>query len=172
MEGREVGYYYMPNDRFLLIKSSSAGLWENIHHVIVMMLAAELTDRTPVVFWGTNCLLDGKIYNDAFSLYFEPVSPYTVYDVMNSRYTYYPPIWKNDNLMSDDPDRESNVYRNIGDMLASGANVVVSDTSASVRQLIPWISAGHAMYGLTPLMMYRRLIGTAYPSKTGYHQSH
>lgn len=148
----------MPKDRFLLIKASSASLWENVHHVVVMLLAAELMGREPVIFWGTNCLHEGRIYNDAFSLYFEPVSQYTIYDVMRPRYTYYPPIWKHDNLMSDDPDRDSNIYRNIGDMIASNANVVVSDTSISVKQLFPWINAAHEMYGLTPLMIYRRLM--------------
>lgn len=148
----------MPGDRFLLIKASSASLWGNVHHAAVMLLAAELTDRTPVIFWGTNCLFDGKLYNDAFSMYFEPVSQYTINEVMRRSFSYYPPIWKHDNLMSDDPDRESNIYRNIGDLLASNANVVVSDTNVSVKQLIPWIGKGHELYGMTPLMMYRRLL--------------
>lgn len=148
----------MPRDRFLLIKASSAGLWENVHHAVVMLLAAELTDRTPVIFWGTNCLFDGKLYNDAFSMYFEPVSQYTIYEVMRRDFSYYPPIWKYDNLMTDDPDKESNVHRNIGDILASNANVVVSDTNISVKQLIPWINRGHELYGLTPIIMYRRLM--------------
>ncbi|MGE5496097.1 MAG: hypothetical protein ACM3S4_12445 [Burkholderiales bacterium] len=148
----------MPGDRFLLIKASSSELWENVHHAVVMLLAAELTGRTPVIFWGTNCLFDGKLYNDAFSMYFEPVSQYTIYEVMRRDYSYYPPIWKHDNLMSDDPDKESNIYRNIGDLLASDANVVVSDTNISVKQLIPWIGKDHELYGMTPLMMYRRLM--------------
>lgn len=151
-------YYFMPKDRFLLIKASGAGLWENVHHVVAMLLAAELMKREPVIFWGTNCLHDGRIYNDAFSLYFEPVSQYSIYDVMRTNFTYYPPIWKHDNLMSDDPDKGSNIFRNIGDMFASNANVVVSDTDISVKQLFPWISANHELYGLTPLMIYRRLM--------------
>jgi hypothetical protein len=60
--------------------------------------------------------------------------------------------------MSEDPDRGSFMYRNIGDMLANDANVVVSDTGLSVKQLIPWINSKHEYYGLTPLMMYRSMM--------------
>ena len=148
----------MPTERFLLIKAIGTSLWENVHHLIVMLLAAELTNRKPVIFWGTHFLYEGCIYNDAFSLYFEPVTQHTIYDVMRPSFSYYPPIWKHDNLMSDDPDKISYVYRNIGDMFASDANVVVSDTNLSVKQLLPWINANHEMYGLTPLMIYRRLM--------------
>ena len=60
-------------------------------------------------------------------------------------------------MMSDDPDKECSAYRNIGDLMSSDANVVVSDTNLSVCQLMPWIGTGHDLYGLTPMQIYRQL---------------
>ena len=40
----------------------------------------------------------------------------------------------------------------------SAANVVVSDTAVSVKQLVPFIDAGHSLYGLAPITMYRLLM--------------
>jgi hypothetical protein len=145
-------------DRFLLIKAGSPSLWENVQHATVMLLAAEMTGRIPIIFWGTNCLYDGKIHNNAFDMYFGSVSPYTIFDAMQKGYTYYPPIWNRDNLMAGDPDKDNLKYRNMGDMMASDANVLVSDRSVSVKQLIPWIGQEHALYGLTPLQIYRLLL--------------
>ncbi len=145
-------------DRLLLIKAGSNDLWGNVEHVTVMLLAAEMTNRIPIVFWGTNCMYDGKIHNNAFDMYFAPVSPYTIFDAMKKGYTYYPPVWNKDNLMAGDPDRDSRAYRNIGDMMASDANVLVSDKPVSIKQLLPWINKDHPLYGMTPLQMYRILL--------------
>ena len=147
----------MPNDRFLLIKAGSHNLWGNVNHLMEQLLAAEITKRIPVVYWGTNCLYDGTIYNNAFDLYFEPISPYTAYELMNPKYTCYPKIWEYDNLMSDDPDRLKLTYRNTGDMMTSEANVVVSDVSTPMKHMIPWISREHPAYGMTPIQIYRYL---------------
>lgn len=148
----------MANDRFLLIKAGSNSLWENVQHLTVMLLAAELTGRTPIVFWGTNCLYDDKIHNNAFDMYFQPLSPYTIFDAMQKEYTYYPPIWNRDNLMAGDPDRDNMTFRNIGDMMASVANVLVSDKPVSIKQMMPWIGREHPLYGMTPLQIYRILM--------------
>lgn len=147
----------MPNDRFLLIKAISHNLWKNVHHLMELLLVAELTGRTPVVYWGTNCLYNEVIHNNAFDLYFEPISPYTIYDVIQPEFTYYPPIWKYDNLTSDDPDKSRRMYRNIGDIMGSNANVVVSDMNIFVKHMIPLITKEHPVYGMTPLQIYRYL---------------
>lgn len=147
----------MPQNKFLLIKAVSHSLWKNVHHLMELLLVAEITERTPVVYWGTNCLYKEVIYNNAFDLYFESVSPYNIYDVIHSEFTFYPPMWKYDNLTSDDPNKERLMYRNVGDIVGSNADVVVSDMSIYVTRIIPFIGKDHPAYGMTPLQIYRYL---------------
>ncbi|MDF2941980.1 MAG: GDP-fucose protein O-fucosyltransferase [Herbinix sp.] len=147
----------MPEDKYLLIKAISHDIWKNVNHLMELLLVAELTGRKPVVYWGTNCLYKEVIHNNAFDLYFESISPYTIYDVISIGFTYFPPMWKYDNLTSDDPDKAKRMYRNIGDIMGSDANVVVSDSNIYVSRVIPFITKNHPAYGMTPQQIYRYL---------------
>lgn len=147
----------MAKDRFLLIKAWSYILWQDIEHVLSQLLIAELTDRIPVVYWPTYCLHNGFIHTNGFELYFEPVSDYTIFDVAKSEYSYYPPVWDENNLLVDDPSRETWVYRNIGDMLTCGANVLVGDVYFDIYNLIPFLKKENPCYGMTVRQIYRYL---------------
>ncbi len=147
----------MAKDRFLLIKAWSYILWADIEHVLSQLLIAELTDRIPVVYWPTYCLHNGFIHTNGFELYFEPVSDFTIFDVANPDYTFYPPVWDENNLLADDPSRETWVYRNIGDMLTCNANVLVGDVYFDIYNLIPFIGKDKAEYGMTVRQIYRYL---------------
>lgn len=129
----------MSNDRFLLIKSWSYILWGDVDHVLGQLLVAELTNRIPVVYWPTHCLHNGYILTNGFELYFEPVSNYTIFDVAKPEYTYYPPIWNYENLFIEDQNKDTWIYRNIGDLLSSQENVVVADVYYNIHELIPFI---------------------------------
>lgn len=147
----------MSDDRFLLIKAWSYILWADVEHVLGQLLIAELTNRIPVVYWPTYCLHNGYIHTNGFELYFEPVSNYTIFDVAKPEYTFYPPVWDEDNLLMDDPDKESWVYRNIGDMMSRKENVVVGDVYFDVYTLIPFINKNNPAYGMTVHEIYRYL---------------
>lgn len=147
----------LSQEKFLLIKAVSHSLWKNVHHLLELLLVAEITGRVPVVYWNSSCLYKEEIYHNGFELYFQPISQYTIYDVINQEFTYYPPIWKYDNLTSDDPNKEKLIYRNIGDMIGSDADVVVSDLNLNISKLIPFVTSQHPVYGLTPLQIYRYL---------------
>ncbi|NLM09577.1 MAG: hypothetical protein GX213_02095 [Clostridiaceae bacterium] len=147
----------MTTDRFLLIKSWGCGFWSDVDHVMGQLLAAELTNRIPVVYWGPNSLYSESFKGNAFELYFEPVSNYTVEELARPGYTYYPPIWNDNNLMVEDLDKVAWAYRNLGDMMLSNANVVVSDTHYFIRPLLPFIPKNHWAYGMTAHQIYRCL---------------
>jgi hypothetical protein len=147
----------MSNDKFLLIKSWSYILWYDIEHTLSQLLIAELTGRIPVVYWPTHCLHNGFIHTNGFELYFEPVSNYTIFDVAKPEYSYYPPVWDQDNLLMDDPDKETWVYRNIGDMMSSKENVVVGDIYFDIYSLIPFIKKENAAYGMSVDQIYSYL---------------
>ena len=132
-------------------------MWADVEHVLSQLLIAELTDRIPVVYWPTYCLHNGFIHTNGFELYFEPVSKYTIFDVAKPEYTYYPPVWDENNLLIDDPSRETWVYRNIGDMLTCEANVLVGDVYFDMYNLIPFIKKDNPAYGMTVRQIYRYL---------------
>lgn len=146
------------NDRFLLIKAWGWGFWADMDHLIGQLLVAELTNRIPVVSWGTNSLYSDTIMINAFELYYEPVSNYTLRDVARPEFTFYPPIWNYVNVMIEDLDKITYTYRDIGNMMSSRANVVVSDVHYFARPIMEYIKKDHWSYGLTPIQIYRCLI--------------
>lgn len=146
------------SDRFLLIKAWGWGFWADMDHLIGQLLVAELTNRIPIVCWGTNSLYCDTIGVNAFDLYYEPVSPYTLRDIARPDFTYYPPIWNSKNLMVEDIDKLTYVYRSLGDLMACNANVVVSDVHYFARPIMEFVKKDHWAYGLTPIQIYRRLI--------------
>ncbi len=149
----------METDRFLLIKAWSYILWSDVDHVLGLLLVAELTGRIPVIYWPTHYLNNGFVQTNGFELYFEPINSYTIHNLSKPEYTYYPPIWNYDNLMVDDNARDTLVYRNIGDILCSKANVVVADIFYNIYELIPFIGKNHTGYGMAPEQIYRYLLG-------------
>jgi len=147
----------MAADRFLLIKSWGCGFWSDVDHVMGQLLAAEIANRIPVVYWGSNSLYSESFEGNAFELYFEPVSNYTIEDLDQPGFTYYPPIWNGKNLTVEDLDKVAWAYRNLGDMMSSDANVVVSDVHYFVRPIISYIPKSHWAYGMTAHQIYRCL---------------
>lgn len=147
----------MPGDRFLLIKAYSYILWADIEHVLGQLLIAEITNRIPVVFWSTHCLNNGFVQTNGFELYFEPVSNYTIFNLSKPEYTYYPPVWDSDNLLADDNEKETWIYRNIGDIIGSNANVVIGDVYYNVYEIIPFIKKNHTAYGMNIRQIYHYL---------------
>lgn len=147
----------MATDRFLLIKSWGCGFWSDVDHVMGQLLVAELTGRIPVIYWGTNSLYSESFKGNAFDLYFEPVSNFTVEELNQPGYTYYPPIWNGKNLAVEDLDKVAWAYRNLGDMMQSDANVVVSDIHYFIRPILHYIPNNHWAYGMTAHQIYRCL---------------
>lgn len=149
----------MATDRFLLIKAWSYILWGDVDHVLGQLLIAEITDRIPVIYWPTHCIHNGFIHTNGFELYFEPINSYTVFELAKEDYTYYPPIWDCDNLLVEDPTKDTWTFRNAGDMLGCKANVVVGDVYYNVYELIPFIKKNHAAYGMSVEQVYHYLFG-------------
>ncbi len=147
----------MPSDRFLLIKSWGCGFWSDVDHVMGQLLVAEITNRIPVIYWGTNSLYGESFKTNAFELYFEPVANYTVHDIVRPEYTYYPPIWNFSNVMIEDLDKVAWAHRNLGEMINSDANVVVSDVHYFIRPIINFIPSEHWAYGMNAHQIYRFL---------------
>jgi hypothetical protein len=147
----------MSINRFLLIKSLGKSIWADVDHVMCQLLASEITDRTPVIYWGMESIYSASIDTNSYELFFEPVSQVTIHDITRREYTFYPSVWGIENLMAEDSERLKMENRDLGSIMKSDANVVVSDVYYPLRALIPWIRKTHWAYGKTPYQIYRRL---------------
>ncbi|PYG84995.1 GDP-fucose protein O-fucosyltransferase [Ruminiclostridium sufflavum DSM 19573] len=147
----------MSTNRFLLIKALGKSIWTDVDHVMCQLFAAELTERIPIVYWGMESIYSISMDTNAYEFFFEPVSQYTVHDLTRKEYTFYPPVWKAENLLAEDTDRLKMENRDLNSLMKSEASVVVSDVFYPLRALIPWIKKGHWAYGKTPYQIYRQL---------------
>ncbi len=143
----------METDRFLLIKSTGNGFWYDMHHVLTQLYFAEMTKRIPIIYWGKNCMYSIDENMDTFEQFFRPVSDYTIEDVSNPDFTYFPSVWRHDNL------REENLCRNMDvsleAMVNSRARVVVQDT---------FMEAGDIMYCIDKYPFYGYITRYLYSS--------
>ncbi|SFI88693.1 MULTISPECIES: hypothetical protein [unclassified Bacillus (in: firmicutes)] len=139
------------SNRFLLIKAWENGFWSDISHVAGQLLIAELTDRIPVIFWGADSLYasEAPFVKDAFTMYFLPVSNYSVYDLEKENYTCYPSKWNYSNLrFPGTKDLTDLEYVAIASVFSRPENVLVSNVHIYVDYLTQWIKEGHPAYGL------------------------
>ncbi len=146
----------IPKDgRFLLIKQWGFGFWSDMHDVWGKLLLAEITNRRPIVFWGEDSLYSVGENNNSFEQYFLPVSDCSLGDVVNDKYTYFPPVWNFSNIFHTDPKRFLMVYRDVPSFINSNANVLVSDHYNFINEFMPWIKEGHPAHGLNADDVYR-----------------
>ncbi|HEY8422000.1 MAG TPA: hypothetical protein VIL05_09710, partial [Thermoclostridium sp.] len=89
----------MAGAKFLLIREIGAGLWNELHHVLTQLLAAEILQRIPVVYWGKGSLYATNDGSDAFEKFFMPVSGYSVNDLANSQFSFCPERWNSGNIL-------------------------------------------------------------------------
>jgi hypothetical protein len=132
--------------RFLVIEAWGSGFWSDVSHVLGCLLLAEITNRIPVTHWGANSLFRAGP-GDAFTRYFEPVSPYTLDDIRALDGAAIYPL----KTMAEKSGLSGLSYLNRPEAVA------VSDSYVSVFQLLPWIPAGHPWHGFPVDAVYRAL---------------
>lgn len=147
----------MQTNRYLLIKSLGKSIWADVDHVMCQVLAAELTGRIPVVYWGMESLYSESIATNAFEFFFEPVSGFTVHDIIRPGYSFYPPTWNQEKILAEDTDRFKMEYRDLKSLMTSDANIVVSDIYYPLSSILAWTNRSHWSYGKTPYQVYRIL---------------
>lgn len=150
----------MPNnERFLLIKSSRAGFWSDMHNVWSKLLLAEMTNRCPVVFWGEFSRYSVGDNVNAFEKYFLPVSDCSLNDLVNDKFTYDPPEYNPNNIYEEEAEKWKCVARDIPSFIDSNANVLVSETHhCALYAVLPWVKEGHPVYGLWGDDIFRYIV--------------
>lgn len=144
---------------FLLIKAWGQGFGSDLDHVLGQLLLAEMLDRVPVVHWGGNSLFSDSGGENAFEYFFEPVSSYSIHDLIDNDFTYFPPKWSASNLLSNDVNKAKGEYSQMAGLyyLNRTEDVLVSDYHTYLINLVPWIDRHHEYYGWQARDIYRHL---------------
>ncbi len=150
-------------ERVLLIKSWGAGFWADVSHVLGAALLAEMTNRTPVVHWGSNCLFGGSETHDAFSDYFEPLSPVTLQDLRNAPPSdFFPPKWEPATLAWEDHNKWEGTGSRLEGIyfLNRPERIAIVDFYIRAKYLQPWIPENSPDFGQPLEALLRRLAKT------------
>jgi hypothetical protein len=146
-------------ERFLLIKAWGYGFWSDVNHLLGQCLLADMTGRTPVVYWGGNSLFSDDPSGNAFENFFEPVSSSCQRELVTGCHSFYPPKWHAGNLALYGVNQAVGPWSRCSSLYAleRGEEVVVSDFHFAVHDLVPWIAPGHPLHGLTTDQVYLHL---------------
>ena len=156
----------MKKEKFLLIREIGAGLWNELHHVLTQLLAAEILQRIPVIYWGEGSLYASKDGSNEFEQFFMPVSDYNIHDLAKDEFSYCPE-WRNSmNLHLPSPWITGEIPGPAGDMGQvrdahideCGADVCVRDIYTEMERIIPSIPREHPLFGLDRRDLFRCLI--------------
>jgi hypothetical protein len=149
-----------PADRFLLIKAWGYGFWSDVSHVLGQLLIAEVSGRIPIVHWGANSLFGDAAAENAFDLYFEPVSALGVEALRDARLRIWPPKWHQGNLLSGEVNKWQGPFSRLAGLYLLGRpeELVVSDFFTSIFELQPWIPKDSPLHGLTVGRLYAQLL--------------
>jgi len=151
-----------PGKRYLLIKAWGFGFWADVAQVLGALLLAEATNRVPVIHWGPESLFSDKSEQDAFTRYFEPVSPLSLDDLARiPNASFFPPRWHAGNLT------QTGIAKWEGKGSRAGAvyflnrpeSIAVSDFYFGVANVAPWLPTSHPMHGKALDEIYRHLTG-------------
>ncbi len=146
--------------RFLFIKAWGCGFWSDMNHVFGCLLLAEITGRIPVTHWGKHSLYGDGTDADAFQLYFEPLSPVGVPDVIQAankggvfrpRPTQTPRHEPQSNWKRLHSQLPGTIY------LGRPETVIVSDFYIHLPDLVSSVPLSHEWSGKTAAELYRLL---------------
>lgn len=146
--------------RYLLIKAWGFGFWSDVHHVLGQLLLAELSQRIPVVHWGSNSLFgDGDDWHNAYTQFFEAPSDTPLQALCAEGLSYFPPKWNRDNLHCNNVNKNQGPYAKLAApfLFKRDEDVVVSDYYMPVSALRPWIASDSRYYGQSDNAIYADL---------------
>ena len=146
------------DEKFLIIKAWGHGFFSEVNHLASNLLLAELTQRTPICLWGSNCMFRHQDELNSVGNFFKDLQnqiPAEIYECDD----IYPGKWNKNNIHLENNQKHSGPESKITlQMLMNRSEkVVVSDFYSPVSSLIPWISEKSAYYGLSYEAIYDAL---------------
>ena len=139
-------------DRYLLIRAWGAGFWAEVLHTIHGLAMAEATGRIPVIHWGRECRYRRADVDDAWRLYFEPISPVAIAGIERDGLSIFPPKWTRTNLREIRVNKDQGEWSEFSGLYLLGRNedVVVLDFFTELDDLAPWFAPGHPLAAADP----------------------
>lgn len=150
-----------PEGRYLVILAWGQGFCSDLDHVLGALLLAEMTVRTPVVHWGGGSRFRDEGDADAWTRFFEPVSPLTLDGVLaRCPGPLFPPKWNRENIGRGGVNRCAGPGSHMSGILFFSREdaVCVSDFHTGVVSLRSWAPEWHAASGQTVRGVYRALV--------------
>ncbi|MGH1428683.1 MAG: hypothetical protein ACRBEE_12140 [Arenicella sp.] len=154
-----------PEERYFLIHSWGSGLGFDLLYLMQQLLIADLSDRKPIVYWGSNSLYNDDPNEDCFVKYFDPISDMTIDDLDQYMPDVYPAHWQKRDLRdyvrrTRWRNKINNQQYKVGGLyfLNRSEKVIVGGEYASVGMLRPWLANGHRYSGTLVGDIYRDLV--------------
>lgn len=146
------------DQRFLVIKAWGYGFWSEAHHLASQLLLAELTQRTPVVHWGSNSLFRAHDSDNSFCEFFQPVSTVEISDIPRSE-SLYPPKWNWGNITEENINKWDGKYSrmSVQHLFNRPEDVLVSDFFSTLDCITPWIGSDSKFFGQSTEALYAQL---------------
>ncbi len=146
-------------DKFLLIKAWGSGFWADMDHIFGQLLLAEMTGRIPIALWEKNSLYHDGSCENAFELYFEPVSNISSENLSSEELSYFPPKWNQFNLTVPELNKFDGPNSRMAGLyyLARNEDVAVSDFHTYISDLLPWIAPRNPLSNMNAQDIYRYL---------------
>ena len=148
-----------PGPRYLLAREWSAGFWSDVDHALGMCLLAEITGRTPLVWWGTQSRFSADAASNAWENFFAPVSAATLRDLQAPRLHAFPAKWQGRPLAGPITARWTGAGSRLAalDMLERDEEILVSDFHNGLKAILPWLPDTHPLAGASLADAYRSL---------------
>lgn len=149
-------------ERFLLITAWGHGFWSDVDHVLAGLLIAELTGRTPLVYWGPDSKYADAGSANAWTDFFDPVSGADLAAVLGlvTPGSVHPAKWTPERIRRGEFERMSTrPLPTAIELFNRPEPVVVADVHSALISLLSWLPADHRLAGRTVKEAYRDLIG-------------
>ncbi|MBI1194259.1 MAG: hypothetical protein GC138_00230 [Gammaproteobacteria bacterium] len=148
------------NEKYLISKAWGYGFFSDVMVSLGHLLLAELTGRTPIVYWGENSLFRAATTENAFNEYFLPVSDADLVTASRPELSFFPPKWDRQNLNKENYGKWKGPYARMHgrDFLDREEDVVVCDFYTAIAELTDWLPAGSPYLVKDLTQGYHRLI--------------
>ncbi len=152
-------------EKYFLIHSWGSGLGFELLYLMQQLLIAELSERTPVIYWGANSLYNDTPDQDCFVEYFDSISSLTIDDLKQHIPNVYPEHWQKRDLQNFIRrtrwrNKVNNQQYKIGGpyFFNRPERIVVGGEYASVGMLRPWLANNHRYSNTLVGDIYRDLV--------------
>ena len=151
--------------KYLLINSWGSGFGFDLLYLMQQLLLAEITHRTPVVYWGENSLYNPHPERNCFTDYFLEISQNTIDDLIPLQEKAFPEYWQDQAL---NKYLRRTRWRNTANnqsyqimalsYLAREEELVISGEFSSIKVMLPWLEETSPFHGQDIDDIYRSLM--------------